>query len=351
MTEVSSNKDRSNKQNVAICMDSWRKRHSSAAEAREDSPLTGKTSLVCFARVQIGKIDVAKGIIHGVSVISEGEVQGHEMYADAKTLQTVMASAKTYEGGLKVKLDHGSSVGSIVGYLDNFRIDGPQLRADLNLLENSEHTGYVLELAVAVPEQVGMSIAFSFDAEDVEGLPYPAVRCLEIYSCDLVDSPAANAGGLFSTTTKMSEDIKNPETPAASKEEAPTIESRMSAIEATLASLTSRLAELSVVSSQLSAIETVANGFVKSLEEQKEAFETKLTTQATEFTSQLKDANVLASRKLAATGVPAGKAPAAENGEKIIDFQSTLMAMKDPMEQLAFYHRHKEKIHSQFERK
>jgi hypothetical protein len=308
--------------------------------------MTSQPSLTLFASAKVGNIDAKKGVITGVSVITAGPVAGHDMYADDKTLQTVMASAQTYEGGLKVKLNHGSDVGDIIGFLDNFRIDDDQLRADFNLLASSEHADYVLELAITIPDQVGMSIAFSFDSEDVEGLPYPAVRCIEIFSCDLVDSPAANAGGLFSTT-KMSENTTDPKESAAAKDE-PTLESRMAALEAALASINSKLGELSVVSTQLSAIETVANGFAKTVEEQKEAFEKKLTTQATEFTAQLKDANVLASRKLAATGVPAGKAPAAESGDKIVDFQTVLMGLKDPREQMAFYHRHKAKIHAQF---
>jgi hypothetical protein len=71
MHEVSKNKDRDNKQNVAICMDTWRKAHASvAADAGVPAKAGGKmTSLTLFAR-KTGKIDAAKGIIYGVSVIS-----------------------------------------------------------------------------------------------------------------------------------------------------------------------------------------------------------------------------------------------------------------------------------------
>jgi hypothetical protein len=307
--------------------------------------------LTAFATAEVGSIDAEKGLIRGISVITVGPVAGHEFYADSETLKTVMASAKEYNG-LKVKLNHGSDVGSIVGYLDSFRIDGDQLRADFHLLQSSDHSNYVLELASTVPEQVGMSIAFSFESEKVEGLPFPAVRCIEIYSCDLVDSPAANAGGLFST--KMSEEAKTPEIPAAANEKAdepPTIDSRLAAVEAALAAFTVKLTELSglaSLSTQIGAIETVVNGFSKTVEENKTAFEKRLETQAAEFTAQLKDANILASRKLAATGLPAGKAPSAESGEKILDFQAALMGFKDPLEQQAFYEKHKDRIHAQF---
>jgi hypothetical protein len=310
--------------------------------------MSNNPSLTFFASATVGSIDTAKGVIRGISVISEGPVLGHDKYVDAQTLKTVLSSASEYSGGLKVKLNHGSDVGSIVGYLDSFRIEGTQLRADFHLLKSSEHSNYVLELASTVPEQIGMSIAFSFETEEIDGLPYPAVRCVEIYSCDLVDSPAANAGGLFST--KMSETTANPEKTAAATEE-PSLESRMAALEATLASFTTKLdalASLAALPTQLSAIETVVNGFSRLVEEQKEAFEKRVTTQAAEFTSQLKDANVLAARKLAATGIPAGKAPPAEGGEKILDFQSAMIELKDPLEQLAFYHKNKAKIQAQF---
>src|SRR5258707_13895169 len=118
--------------------------------------MTSKPSLTLFASAEVGNIDTKAGVISGVSVITAGPVAGHDMYADEKTLQTVMASAQEYDG-LKVKLNHGSDVGDIIGYLDNFRIDGEQLRADFHLLQSSEHADYVLELAATVPEQIGMS--------------------------------------------------------------------------------------------------------------------------------------------------------------------------------------------------
>jgi hypothetical protein len=313
--------------------------------------MTALPSLTAFATAEVGNIDATAGLIRGISVITVGPVSGHEFYADAETLKTVLAAAKEYNG-LKVKLNHGSDVGSIVGYLDGFRIDGEQLRADFHLLQSSEHSNYVLELASTVPEQVGMSIAFSFESEEVDGLPYPAVRCIEIYSCDLVDSPAANKGGLFSK--KMSEEAKKPETPPAANdktEEAPSLDSRMAALEAALTAVTAKLADLSglaALGTKMSAVETVVNGFSATVEETKTAFEKRLETQAAEFTAQLKDANILAARKMAATGLPAGKAPSAETGDKILDFTTALMGFKDPVEQQAFYEKHKSRIHAQF---
>lgn len=335
MHEVSKNPDRKQAQNVAICMNTWREAHGSAEQG----------TLTLFA-TQIGRINAAKGVIYGVSVITEGEVKGHDMWADAKTLKSVLASAQSYEGGLKVKLDHGDSIGSIIGTLQNFRIDGSQLRADLYLLKNSEHYDYVLELASSIPEQVGMSIAFSYETDDPDDddLPMPMVRCLEIYSCDLVDSPAANAGGLFSK--QMSENATNPEIKAAAGDE-PALESRLAALEAALAALNAKFTDNAALATQLSALEIVVNGFTKAVDEQKTDFERKLSAQATEFQAQLKDADILASRKLAATGVAYGKAPPAEAGN-IVDLQAHMMSLKDPRDQLEFYNKNKDKIHAQF---
>lgn len=162
-----------------------------------------KTLFSKFARAEI---DAAAGIVSGVSVITVGEARGHyklddkgnlaPMMVDGKTLQQVKACAEQFEGGLKIKLDHGSGAGAIVGVLKNFRIDGDKLRADMHLLETSPHRAYVLELAATMPDSVGLSIVFSGESEFANGCAY--ARCTELYSCDLVDEPAANPSGLLS---------------------------------------------------------------------------------------------------------------------------------------------------------
>jgi hypothetical protein len=80
------------------------------------------------------RIDAAEGVIYGVAVITKGPALGHGMSVDDTTLAGVVAQANTYEGGMKVKLDHTDSAGAIVGYLRNFRIEGDAVRADLSLL-------------------------------------------------------------------------------------------------------------------------------------------------------------------------------------------------------------------------
>jgi len=143
-----------------------------------------------------GVIDAKNAIIAGVSVITVGEARGHGMQIDQRTLEEVKAAAETYAGGLKVKTDHYTGFNEIVGALKNFTIDGDQLRADLYLLKNHDATARILEMAELMPDTFGLSISFS--GEHLEDGDIVFARCSEIYSADLVDTPAANPTGLFS---------------------------------------------------------------------------------------------------------------------------------------------------------
>lgn len=155
-----------------------------------------KAYAVKFSR---GKVDREAGIIHGVSVITEGIAQGHNETIDALTVQQVMKAANEYAGGLKVVDRHTRSSDSIfatVGTLKNFRIEGPQLLADLHLLKSESNAAKLMEMSEMMPDAFGLSIAFSGPTETREGVNYS--RCSEIYNAALVDVPAANPSGLFS---------------------------------------------------------------------------------------------------------------------------------------------------------
>jgi len=139
-------------------------------------------------------------IIEGVSIISVGEAKGHGLFVDDITLQEVKACAESYAEGVKVNLDHGAGIKDIVGFCDNFRIVGEKLVADLNLLETAEKRAYVLEIATRMPDTFGISIAFSGPVRERDGRSFAS--CTELYSADLVQTPAANPTGLFSFTAK-----------------------------------------------------------------------------------------------------------------------------------------------------
>jgi len=152
---------------------------------------------ICFAVAPTGSIDVANGVIHGVSLITEGPALGHGVMIDSKTLQQVKDAADKYSGGLKVKLDHNSSAGDIVGFIDNLTINGNKLIGDLNLLQSSKHRDYILEIAQKIPDTFGLSIAFSGPSELSADKKTTLQRCSEIYSVDIVSDPAANPEGFF----------------------------------------------------------------------------------------------------------------------------------------------------------
>ena len=84
--------------------------------------------------------------------------------------------------------------------MDNFRIIGEQLLGDLNLLENAEKREYILEIANKLPDTFGISIAFSGPVRERDGRRFAS--CNELYSADLVQTPAANPTGLFSFEAK-----------------------------------------------------------------------------------------------------------------------------------------------------
>ena len=175
-------------------------------------------------------------VIEGVSIISIGAAKGHGLYVDETTLMQVKECAESYRGGVKVNLDHGAGIKDIVGFVNNFRIVGKQLLGDLNLLETSPMRDYVMEISSKLPDTFGISIAFTGPIREVEGLSFAS--CTELYSADLVQTPAANATGLFSFTAKQvdsfSKQMTDPENTEAPEGE----------VEVTIAELAKRMEAL-----------------------------------------------------------------------------------------------------------
>jgi hypothetical protein len=190
-------------------------------------------------------------IIEGVSVISVGEAKGHGLFVDAQTLREVKACAETYAGGVKVNLDHGAGIKDIVGFCDNFRIIGDKLVADLNLLQNAERREYVLEIAEKLPDTFGISIAFSGPVREIDGKRFAS--CEELYSADLVQTPAANPTGLFSFEAKaVDKNLTNMEDEKTQAEE---IKDEI---------------DISDILSRLSALETAFGDYKNKMEEMPE---------------------------------------------------------------------------------
>ena len=158
--------------------------------------------VITFA-ASTGAIDAEAGVIRGVSLITKGPALGHGVMIDDKTLEQVKTAAEQYAGGLKVKLDHSSGAGDIIGYIDTLRIDGEKLLGDMHLLQNSPHRDYILEIAQRIPDTFGLSIAFSGPSEKSADKLTTLQRCSEIYSVDLVSEPAANPSGFFARKLKQ----------------------------------------------------------------------------------------------------------------------------------------------------
>ena len=153
------------------------------------------------------QIDEQAGIIHGVSVISQGIAKGHSavenegetpvpLEIDEHTLSQVKDCADRKTKGVKVKADHGSGILATIGYLRNFVLEKGKVVADLYLLQSSGVKERLIEMAQTIPDEFGMSIAFEGKNEMGDGVA--KARCTNILSADIVDMPAANPGGLFS---------------------------------------------------------------------------------------------------------------------------------------------------------
>jgi hypothetical protein len=100
-----------------------------------------------------------------------------------------------------------------------------------------------LELATTIPDTFGLSIAFSGPVEAKGDLKL--ARCTEIYSADIVDSPAANDSGLFEAKPAASPGDKPGSTkqPITKMEDEKKIDP-LEALSAAVAALSARLAKL-----------------------------------------------------------------------------------------------------------
>ena len=189
---------------------------------------------------------MAQKSFKGISVITAGPALGHGMVIDADTLEQVVQAGNDL-GQVKVLSDHSSSVSNIIGYLENFTLDGGRVRADLTLFESHEGFAYFSELIGTLPGQIGFSISFSGVPRMAEdGTQLADVSTL--YSVDLVTTPAANPTGVYSARVDTRKSL-NMDTTV--KESAPVIEAAPEApaapafnAEQAIAALSARIDEL-----------------------------------------------------------------------------------------------------------
>jgi hypothetical protein len=174
------------------------------------------------------------------------------MTIDADTLEQVVRAGNEL-GQIKVLSDHSSSVSNIIGYLENFSLDGGRVRADLTLLESHDGFAYFSELLSTLPGQIGFSISFSGVPRVAEdGTQLADVNTL--YSVDLVTTPAANPTGVYSARVDT---LKTLNMDTTVKESAPVIETAPEALAVPVA----KLAEPTLV--DIAAMLTELLGLVK----------------------------------------------------------------------------------------
>lgn len=163
------------------------------------------------------------GVIYGYAVITRGLVESYGFEVDDVMLRQVVAQGNGWKTGTKSRFGHpgmsSTALGTFLGRARQFRLDGDDVvRADLHLDPTSRSTPkgdlglYVMDLAESDPEAFGSSIVFKSrevmrvnkdgtraTGPDGKELP-PLVRCERLLASDIVDSPAANPGGMFDET-------------------------------------------------------------------------------------------------------------------------------------------------------
>jgi hypothetical protein len=308
--------------------------------------------LQCFSAIAKSQVDAETGVIRRVAVLTEGEAKGHPVKIDATTLAQVKQQAETFTDGVRVKMNHGTGVESIAGVLRNFTIDQlPEksmgdangqlscLRADLHLLKTGESYAKLIEMAQTIPGAFGLSISFNNTPEKIGETSF--ARCSELYSADLVDSPAANPSGLFSVPKVDSQPFSKTmltELQAiwkllgekimalVGKPEA----TELTAVKSDLTALSEKIAtELTAALSAKTDLETKLNAANTNLSvatEQITSIKTSLTAAASALKLDLKaDASPVdtvtalqsaVTTTLAKLSVPAGNIPAPKPGDK-----------------------------------
>jgi hypothetical protein len=175
-------------------------------------------------------IDSTQGLIKNVAVSTAGEAKGHGYELDQDFITEVVRLGNEYPNGLKSRFGHpalsSEALGTYLGRFKNFRVEGNKALADLYLDEVAKKSPggdlytWVVEMAEKNPDQFGTSIVFKDDGfyQVIEGEKTPVefdhqnggyklqdedqplfIAIKSLLGADIVDEPAANEAGLFST--------------------------------------------------------------------------------------------------------------------------------------------------------
>jgi len=190
------------------------------------------------------KIDRENAIIYGVTAMQVGEAMGHGVWADHKTLQSMVELANSKPKGVAGRWGHpGASentMGKKVQVAKNFRVDGDNLRHDAHLWKPARKSAafsqdpleYLMDVAEQDPGGIGESVVIQtdtvwtladgreistereFSPEDVQWdqkanrpinatTPLPVMRPASFHFVDFVSEGALTPNGLFSTESQF----------------------------------------------------------------------------------------------------------------------------------------------------
>lgn len=149
-----------------------------------------------------------------VSVITSGPAIGHGIQIDQTTLDLVTEHANSV-APVKVFPDHEETVRDLIGAMRNFRVEGDQVKADLDLIEEHPLSAYYAKILELFPETLGFSISWEGSVEKIG--EEECCRPTAILSVDLVSRAAANPGGVFSARTAPRNAAAKPQMPPATQ--------------------------------------------------------------------------------------------------------------------------------------
>lgn len=178
------------------------------------------------------------GLIRGMSAITGGEALGHDMWLDSHFLDQVAEKLES-GSGTKVRFKHpglsSDGLGNTLGRAVGGQREGNKVLTDLHLLASAHETpegnlaNYVLDFAEESPDLFGTSIVFKPDHREMELFrlqhsdsegenfksPDPAnvknlrhARLDALRAVDVVDEPAANPAGMFSSLSEEGEMVE-----------------------------------------------------------------------------------------------------------------------------------------------
>ena len=158
-------------------------------------------------------ISESEGFIKGITVVSEGEAKGHNLFINSAFLDDVVRLGNERTAGVKARFGHpnicSTALGTYLGRYRNFRRFNDKVIADLHLDQSAKTSpkgnlyDYVIQLAKSNPDMFGASISFkrgdsTFETFQSNGKEqkkeYASIT--DLYATDLVDDPAAT-NGLF----------------------------------------------------------------------------------------------------------------------------------------------------------